>query len=253
MRKDMLQGQVCLVTGGSRTLGAALARRLAAAGAMVVVNFHQSRSAAELLCEEIQRAGGRAEVAGADVTDPEEAVRLVDATWSTWGAIDILVNTVGHYDDSPFLALPLATFDRIIDGNLRTTFHMSQLVGRRMKQRGAGIIVNIGATDMFHRSHSVYGLAKEGVAHLTEAFALELAPEVRVHAVAPDLIAENEDMSAEFAARAVEGTPMRRLVTRDEIAEVVCMLCTPAFTMMTGRTIVLDGGRSIPRISFDTQ
>ncbi len=85
--------------------------------------------------------------------------------------------------------------------------------------------------------------------HLTEALALELAPEARIYALAPDLIAENEDMDPAFVAHSVAGTPRGRLVRRDEIAEVVCLLCTPAFAMATGHTIVLDDGRSIPRIA----
>ena len=134
-------------------------------------------------------------------------------------------------------------------GNVRSTFLMSQAVGKDMKERGRGHIINIAATDVFHRSHSVYGMAKAGVVYLTEAMALELAPEVRIYALAPDLIADNEGMEPDFVKQAVAGTPLRRLVTRAEIAEMVCLLCTPAFDMVTGQTIVMDGGRSLPRIA----
>jgi NAD(P)-dependent dehydrogenase (short-subunit alcohol dehydrogenase family) len=161
-----------------------------------------------------------------------------------------VVNNVGPYADTPFLDLSLADFDRVVAGNLRSTFLVTQAAGRLMKQRGSGHIINIAATSLFHRSHSVYGLAKSGVVHLTEALALELAPEVHVNALAPDLIAENEDMPPELAARAVAATPMGRLISRGEIAEMVCLLCTPAFDMVAGQTFVLDGGRSIPRIAF---
>ena len=90
-----------------------------------------------------------------------------------------------------------------------------------MKAREQGQIINIAATDSFHRSHSIYGLAKSGVIYLTEALALELAPHVRVNAIAPDLIADNEDMSAELESQAIAGTPLKRLVTRTEEAEMV--------------------------------
>jgi 3-oxoacyl-[acyl-carrier protein] reductase len=119
-----------------------------------------------------------------------------------------------------------------------------------MKQRGSGYIINIAATSLFHRSHSVYGLAKSGVVHLTEALALELAPEVHVNALAPDLIADNEEMAPELVSRVIASTPMRRLITRNEVAEMVCLLCTPVFAMVVGHTLVLDGGHTIPRIAF---
>lgn len=247
---EALRGKVCLITGASRTLGATIARALAANGAQVAVNYHQSAADADALCAELTTTGVKAIAIQADVTDPTQVERLITATETPLGAIDILVNNIGPYVDTPFLDLSLADFDRILAGNVRATFLLTQTVGRLMKGRGSGNIINIAATDIFHRSHSIYGLAKQGVVHLTEAMALELAPEVRLNALAPDLIADNEEMSAEFTARSIGGTPMQRLVTRAEVAQMVCLLCTPAFAMMTGQTLVLDGGRAIPRIAF---
>ncbi|MEZ4865522.1 MAG: SDR family oxidoreductase [Caldilineaceae bacterium] len=244
-----INGKVCLVTGASRTLGATIARRMAHYGAAVAVNYHQAQREAELLCAELQAAGSNAVAIQADVTDAAQVVRLVTETETQLGPIEILVNNVGPYVDTPFLELPLTDFDRILNGNVRATFLLTQQVGRLLRTRGAGQIINIAATDVFHRSHSIYGLAKQGVVHLTEALALELAPAVRINAIAPDLIADNEGMQPDFVARAVGGTPMGRLVTRAEVAEWVCLLCTPAFAMLTGQTLVLDGGRSIPRIA----
>jgi len=246
--RDSLNGSVCLVTGGSRALGAVIAMQLASHGAQVIVNYHESLDAARNVCAAIEAAGGEAYAVQGDVTDAADAERLVAGTVERFGGLDVLVNNVGPYVDIPFLEMEPADFDRILAGNIRATFLLVRAVGRRMKARGSGVIINIAATDAFHRSHSIYGLAKAGVVHLTEALALELAPEARIYALAPDLIAENEDMDPAFVARSVAGTPMGRLVRRDEIAEVVCLLCTPAFAMATGHTIVLDGGRSIPRI-----
>jgi NAD(P)-dependent dehydrogenase (short-subunit alcohol dehydrogenase family) len=151
--------------------------------------------------------------------------------------------------DTPFLDLPLADFERIMNGNLRATFLATQHAGKQMKARGSGCIVNIAATDAFNRNCSVYGLAKAGIIYLTEAMALELAPEVRVNAIAPDLIADNEDMSTELVEDAVSATPMARLVTRAEVAHMVYLLCAAPIGIVTGQTIVMDGGRSIPRRS----
>jgi NAD(P)-dependent dehydrogenase (short-subunit alcohol dehydrogenase family) len=247
---EAISGKICLISGGSRTLGAEIARRMARYGAHLVVNYHQSREAALALCEELAAFGRKALAIQADVSQPEDVERLLSETWTHFGALDIVVNNVGPYVDTPFLDLALADFDRVVAGNIRSTFLVTQAAGRLMKQRGCGHIINIAATSLFHRSHSVYGLAKHGVIHLTEALALELAPEVHVNALAPDLIADNEDMAPELVSRVIASTPMRRLITRDEVAEMVCLLCTDAFAMVVGHTLVLDGGHTIPRIAF---
>lgn len=245
-----LSGKVCLITGASRTLGAEIARRMAAYGTHVVVNYHQAQEAALALSEALVALGVKALPFQADVSQPEEVARLIADTVAQLGPIDILVNNVGPYVDTPFLDLSLADFDRILAGNIRATFLLSQAVGRQMKAQGRGHIINIAATDLFHRSHSIYGLAKSGVVYLTEAMALELAPEVHINAIAPDLIADNEEMSPDFTQRSIAGTPLGRLVTRAEIAEMVSRLCTAAFDSITGHTLVMDGGRHIPRIAM---
>jgi NAD(P)-dependent dehydrogenase (short-subunit alcohol dehydrogenase family) len=225
---------------------------MARMGAHVAINYHQSGNAAQILCDELMNFGCQAHVIQADVTKALEVSHLVDETIAHFGRIDILVNNVGPYVDAPFLDLPVRDFDAILDGNIRATFLMCQRVAKHMKEQGYGKIINIAATDYKHRSHSIYGLAKLGVVYLTEALALELAPEAQVFAVAPDLISDNEDMTIELVGDAVRGTPMGRLVTREEIAQVVFQLCTAPFTMATGQTIELDGGRSIPRIPNGT-
>ena len=185
----------------------------------------------------------------ADLLDAAAIEHLVAAVTEQFGPIDVLVNNVGPYVDTLFLDLPLADFDAVMAGNVRATFLLAQAVGRAMRERRTGRIINIAATDYRHRSHAVYGLAKSGVVYLTEALALELAPTTPVLAIAPDLIADNEDMAPEFVARAVAATPMGRLVTRAEVAEMVCLLCAPLFDMLTGQTLVMDGGRSLPRMA----
>ena len=239
-----------MITGASRGLGAEIARTMARYGAMVAVNYRHSEDAAQALCDEINTEGALAMPFQADVSDPADVVRLVAAAWETLGPIDVLVNSAGPYVDTPFLALSVADFDYVMATNVRASFLVTQAVGQRMKARGHGQVINIAATDAFHRSHSVYGLAKAGVVYLTEALARELAPEVRVNALAPDLIADNEGMEDAFVDQAVTATPLQRLVSRAEVAEMVCLLCTPAFAIMTGQTIVMDGGRSIPRIAL---
>ena len=243
-------GKVALVTGASRTLGADIARALARNGASVAVNYVQAADAATRLCDELRGMGVASEPIRADVGVPEDAERLVSTAWDTLGPIDILVNNTGPYVDKPFLQLPVEDFDRIMAANVRGTYLVTKSAGPRMKARGDGSVVNIGATSAYMRSGSAYGLAKAGVEHLTQALALELAPEVRVNIVTPGLIADNEGADPVNTRNTIDATPMGRLVSRAEIAEVVCMLCGPPFEAVTGQTIVMDGGRSIPRAGY---
>jgi 3-oxoacyl-[acyl-carrier protein] reductase len=244
--EGILSGRRCLVTGASRTLGADIARMAARCGAAVAVNYWRSQVEAEALCAEIIAQGGRAVPLQADVADPDQATRLVIATQEMLGGLDMLVNNFGPWVGTPFLDLPLAEYDRIMAGNVRATFILSQAAGVRMKVAGDGVIVNIAATDAFERGRSVYGLAKAAAIHLTEALAVELAPEVRVNVIAPGLIADNEDVSDDLIRRELARTPLSRLVTRREVAEVACLLCSSAFANVTGETIAMDGGAHIP-------
>jgi 3-oxoacyl-[acyl-carrier protein] reductase len=246
-----LSGKICLVTGAARKLGAAICRIMARNGVHLAVNYTHSRSEAEALCSELAASGVRALAIQADVTDPEQVDRLVNQAWEALGPIDILVNNVGTYADTPFLQLEPSTFAKVMDSNVGSTYLVSRAAGRRMKQRGMGVVINVGAADAMHHSHSVYGLAKLGVSYLTRALALELAPQVRVNAVAPDLISDNEDLdpASGFSRASVAATPMNRLVRRAEIARIVALLCTESFDFVTGQVLGIDGGRSISRIA----
>jgi NAD(P)-dependent dehydrogenase (short-subunit alcohol dehydrogenase family) len=116
-----------------------------------------------------------------------------------------------------------------------------------MEKLGWGRIVNLGATSGLVRSHSVYGLAKAALLHLTESMAVEFAPHVTVNAVVPSQIASaRTDRMPDYKAAAIAATPLKRLVTQPEIAKIVALLCSAAFDFVTGRAIILDGGRSLP-------
>jgi NAD(P)-dependent dehydrogenase (short-subunit alcohol dehydrogenase family) len=158
----------------------------------------------------------------------------------------VLVNNAGPFSMTPFADLPEAEWDRIWDTNAKAAYLASQLVAPAMRTAGWGRIVNISAGSIYLRNHSIYGLAKEALVFMTEELACELAPEVTVNAIAPGQIAESakdiEEFDPTFVQRAIEGTPAGRLVTRAEVAELVALLCTPAFDMVTGATIPLDGG-----------
>jgi NAD(P)-dependent dehydrogenase (short-subunit alcohol dehydrogenase family) len=123
-----------------------------------------------------------------------------------------------------------------------------QEIAPAMIRQGWGRIVNLGATSSLVRSHSIYGLAKAAVIHLTESLALELAPAVTVNAIVPSQIASpRTDTMPVYKDAAIAGTPLGRLVTEQEIAKMAARMCEAEFDFMTGRAIILDGGRTLPR------
>ena len=132
--------------------------------------------------------------------------------------------------------------------NLKAPWLLAQKLAPAMERLGWGRIVNLGATSGFVRTHSVYGLAKAALLTLTESLALELAPAITVNAVVPSQIASaRTDTMPVYKEAAIAGTPLGRLVTEEEIAHMVALVCSPEFDFVTGRAIVMDGGRTLPR------
>lgn len=242
-------GKVALVTGSSRNLGVAIAQALGEAGAAIAVHYSHSVSGAQSVVDTIRKGGGGAEMFCADLSSPEGVEQLVHVVQERFGGIDILVNNVGPYADYPFSELPVEAWDRVMNSGLRAMYLLAQAFAPGMRERGSGSIVNISAGSAFIRSHSVYGLAKAAVLHLTESLALELAPEIRVNAVAPGQIRESDilnDFDPNYIAHMTETTPLKRLVSRQEVAGAVCLLCSDFLPSMTGQTLVLDGGWTLP-------
>jgi NAD(P)-dependent dehydrogenase (short-subunit alcohol dehydrogenase family) len=242
-------GKVALVTGSSRNLGAAIALRLGERGAQVAVHYNQNPDRARQVAQSITEKGGTAEVFGADVADVDSTVSLAKGVLDRFGRVDILVNNVGPYSDLPFTSLPVETWERVFNSNVRSAYLLTQQFGPGMRDRGWGRIVNISAVSALLRAHSIYGLSKAALIHLTECLALELAPEVAVNAIAPGQVEESEEideLDPTYKIRLRETTPTRRLVSRTEIADAVCMLCSDQFLSLTGQTLVLDGGWSVP-------
>ena len=244
----MLAGRVALVTGASHGTGVDIARALAAEGARVAVHYRSDRAAAEALASAIRAGGGVAEAFAADVARSEEVRRLMAEVELRLGALGIVVNNAGPFNDTAFSELAEADWDYVMNANLKAVYLTSQLAAPGMRRAGWGRIVNIGATSGLVRSHGVYGLAKAALLPLTQALALELAPAVTVNAVVPSQIASaRTDRMAAYKAAAIAGTPLGRLVTQAEIGQMVVRLCSPEFDFVTGQAIVMDGGRVIPR------
>jgi NAD(P)-dependent dehydrogenase (short-subunit alcohol dehydrogenase family) len=243
-----LAGRTALVTAASRNLGPVIAERLARAGVTVAINYNRSEGEARELVERLHAADGGAHVAvQGDTASGDGVRRLVAAALDHLGGrVDVLVNNSGPWGADAFLELSEETWDLVMDANVKSAFLASQLAAPAMKEAGWGRIVNIAAGSMYLRNHSVYGVAKNAVAFLTEELAAELGPEITVNAISPGQIEESAPDIAEFdptfVARTIEATPVGRLVTRSEIAEMVVLFCMPAFDTVTGATIPMDGG-----------
>ena len=245
--ETFLRDRVALVTGASSGAGVDIARELARCGARVAVHYRHSRAAADEVVAAIHRIGGEAKVFQADAAVTADVRRLVDEVASALGPVSVLVNNAGPFADTAFRTLSERDWDYVMNANLKAAFLASQRVLPGMEKLGWGRIVNLGATSGLVRSHSVYGLAKAALLHLTESMAVEFAPHVTVNAVVPSQIASaRTDRMPAYKAAAIAATPLARLVTQPEIARMVVLVCSPAFDFVTGRAIILDGGRTLP-------
>ena len=243
-----LAGKVALVTGSSSGAGAAIAREYSRLGAHVAIHCGSDMAAAHKIADDIRQQGNAATAFRADLRDASATRQLALDVTAQLGPVSVLVNNAGPFSDTPFLELKESDWDRVLAVNLKAPFVLVQELAPAMMRQGWGRIVNLGATSALVRSHSIYGLAKAALLHLTECLALELAPSVTVNAIVPSQIASaRTDAMPVYKAAAIADTPLRRLVMEQEIAKIAARLCDTEFDFMTGRPIILDGGRTLPR------
>ncbi len=236
-----LSGKTAIVTGASRGIGAAIAERLAQAGAHVVVGFREQADAADAIVAGIEKAGGSAEARRGDVTKRVDVEALV----STAGQVDIVVNNAGTYPLHGLLDMMDHDFDAVVASNLRSVHLMTQVAARVMPAGGA--IVNIASIEALAPApmHAHYDAAKAAVVMHTRAAALELgAKGIRVNAVSPGLIwyPELPNLWAEGVERYEKAAPLGRLGTGADVADAVLYLASPMARFVTGANLVVDGG-----------
>jgi len=242
-----LESKVALVTGAARRVGAAIARRLHAAGANVVLHYRGADAEAAQLEKALNaaRAGSAVKVKG-DLLAPVAPKALVDAALQRFARLDILVNNASAFYPTAVGEIELGHWEELIGSNLRAPLFLAQAAAPQLALAG-GAIVNIADIHAERplKGYVVYSLAKAGLVALTRSLALELAPGVRVNAVAPGAIAWPEDGQFEPGEREriVATTPLRRTGDPEEIAQAVHFLCTAPF--VTGQVLAVDGGRSI--------
>jgi 3-oxoacyl-[acyl-carrier protein] reductase len=239
----LLEGQTALVTGSSRGIGRAIAIKLAAAGAEVLLHYHRNEAAAQSVAKEIS---GRSRLLKADLRSAKSITTMFETLAGT--RLHILVNNAGIWGPTPLGSTSLESLEAMINTNIKGLFLMTQ-ASLPLLLDGANIInissvagrVGIGA------GRSVYGATKAAVDSFTRSWALELAPrKIRVNAVAPGYVESN--MTAQYFSdpevlqRAVERSPFGRLGNAEEIAEAVLFLCSPAARWITGQSLNVSGG-----------
>ncbi|HEY8368859.1 MAG TPA: glucose 1-dehydrogenase [Thermodesulfobacteriota bacterium] len=242
-----LAGQVALVTGASRGIGAAIARRLAAEGAAVAVHYRTRREAAERVVEEIVRAGGRAAAFAADLADVSAIGPLFDRVEAALGTVDILVNNAGALAPTPMGALDPAAVDLQLAVNVRAPLVASSEMVRRRRGRPGGRIVHIGS-GAGHRAfpgHAAYAASKGALEGMTPSMAQDLGPlGITVNTVAPGATA-TEMLTPDNRARLAPQIALGRVGEPDDIAAVVAFLVSPDGGWITGQVIDANGGLAL--------
>ena len=241
------KNKTVIVTGSSRGIGKATALAFAADGANLVINYINNVAMAKEVVSEIKNMGGNAICIKADVTNFTEIQMLVNKTIENYGAIDILVNNAGCYQDRVVHKMSEEYWDKVIDVNLKGTFHCTKAVIEYMKNQAWGRIVNIssvvGQIGVFGTAN--YAAAKAGIFGFTKAVAKEVATKyITVNALALGYFDTGmlHGLPTEIQEQIRSEIPMKRLGTLEEITEAVLFLCSEPAAYITGQVIHINGG-----------
>ncbi|MFM8314906.1 MAG: 3-oxoacyl-[acyl-carrier-protein] reductase [Deltaproteobacteria bacterium] len=242
-----LEGEIALVTGGSRGIGRASAIALAKEGAEVIINFVSNEAKAKETCNEIAALGGKASAVKFNVANPEETKSAIELILKDKKKISILVNNAGITRDGLMMRYSVEDWDQVLDTNLRSAFIVSQAVIRSMMKERKGSIIHMGSIVGItgNPGQAAYCAAKAGIIGLTKSMAKELASRnIRVNAIAPGFIETDmtHQLTEEQKKNIFDVIPLGRIGTADEIAQAVVFLASPNSSYITGQTIVVDGG-----------
>jgi pteridine reductase len=235
-----LRDAVAVVTGGARRLGRAVAVALAREGCRLVVNHH--RSEAETTLAELRALGCEAESFRADVGDAVEAEALIRHTSARFGRVDILVANAGVFRRTPLQSATLDDWNEMMRGNLDTFFYCAQQAAAAMRERG-GVIIGLADVAAFRPwvDYAPYSASKSCVAQLVRSLAIDLAPRVRVNAIAPGPVLFPDGLDVEVRRREIDRTLLRRSGSPTDVAEAVTFLARADY--VTGVVLPVDGGR----------
>jgi 3-oxoacyl-[acyl-carrier protein] reductase len=244
----MKTDQVAIVTGSSRGIGAAVAKRLAADGLAVIINYAGHSADANKVVEEIQAAGGRAAAIRADVAVPAEVAAMFDQAISLFGGVDVLINNAGIMQ--PGMTTLADTdddlFDRLVAINLKGTFNTMRIAARKLRQGGRIVNFSSSVKALALPGYSIYAATKAAVETMTNIFAKELrGRNITVNAVAPGPTATDlflKDKTPEQIAHLAKLAPMERLGRPEDIAAAVSFLVGPDGSWVDGQTLRVNGG-----------
>ncbi len=246
-----LRGKVAIVTGAAKGMGKAHSVKLALAGAKVVLTDIDLPGCQQAV-EEIKKMRGESIALKCDQSKKQEVDSVIAETLKKFGKIDILVNNAGIFPFEPFLQMPEANFEKVIDINLKGYFLMAQAAAKEMAKQKSGSIVNItsiamGQVGMGFAGLTHYCASKGGIVAMSEAMALELAPMgIRVNCIAPGAIETPGASSVNMDAKALEAMlapiPMKRKGSSEEVANAVLFLASNESSYMTGSVMIVDGG-----------
>ncbi len=243
----LLDGRHALVTGASRGIGRAVALSLAAEGASVALNFAGNVAAAEAVRDEIERAGGKAILVPADVSDEGAVEAMVKTVAEAFGSIDILINNAGITRDGLLLRMKEADWDAVLNTNLKGVFLCAKAVSKLMMKKRYGRIVNMASVVglVGNASQANYAAAKAGVIGFTKAMAKEMASRgITVNAIAPGFI--HSDMTDILPDKVKEamlaGIPLGRAGEPTDVAQAALFLASDQAAYITGQVLQVDGG-----------
>lgn len=241
-----LSGKVALITGAAQRIGAVIAEMLHAEGLNLVLHYRSSKQAAHALQQRLNAVRADSVVLmQADLLDSAKVTHMVQDAIGAWGRLDVLINNASSFYPTPVGSVTEAQWDDLMGSNLRAPFFAAQAAARALSESG-GCIVNV--TDIHAerplKTYPVYSTAKAGLVMLTKALACELAPQVRVNAVAPGAILWPDTIDEVTQQRIISRSLLKRQGTPGDIGRAVLYLIRDA-GYVTGQVITVDGGRSI--------
>jgi pteridine reductase len=246
MMEQSLAGKVVLITGAARRVGATISDRLHTAGANLALHYHQSRDEAAALCIRFEaRRPGSTLALPADLLDVNALPGLIDATLARFGRLDVLINNASTFYSTPLGTITPAHWEDLLGTNLRAPLFLTQAAAPALRDT-EGLVLNIadihGQRPLRH--HPVYSAAKAGLIMLTQSLAREMAPRVRVNAIAPGpVLFPEQGLTPEMKDSIVERTLLKRIGSPQDIARAALFFAADA-PYVTGQILAVDGGRS---------
>lgn len=239
--------KTALITGASRGIGAAIAKKLAARGFMVIINYGHSSAAAEEVKNQIEQAGGQAVLMQGDVSSGDDVDRMFKDIKKTWGRLDVLVNNAGINRDTLLIRMKEDQWDAVLSTDLKSVFFTTKAAASLMMRQRSGSIINIASVVGItgNAGQANYAAAKAGVIGFTKSAAKELAARgIRVNAIAPGFI--ETDMTDAIPEKIREGMletiPLRRGGKAEDVANAVAFLASDDAGYITGQVLKVDGG-----------